>query len=245
MQVLETYLPQAAHVLDAGGGPGRYTIALAQQGHRVHLVDLSQTQLDMARARIADANVADRVVSLSQADICDLSEFPSGTFDAVLCLGGALSYVRERRGDAIRELIRVAQPGAPLIVSVMSMAGALHLIGTLDACSFLESIEDHIDWDPTSPLPSMLDSVPDSREWHAPMTLYTSSFLRRTLEEQGCRVLHIAATNSITAGDCEMPRIAASQKAIDVLVRLEQELCSLPGVLDMGQHLIAVATTPS
>ncbi|NIV34660.1 MAG: class I SAM-dependent methyltransferase, partial [Anaerolineae bacterium] len=36
LQILEKYLPPApARVLDAGSGPGRYAIALAQRGYRV------------------------------------------------------------------------------------------------------------------------------------------------------------------------------------------------------------------
>ncbi|MBI9045935.1 MAG: hypothetical protein JEZ06_15690 [Anaerolineaceae bacterium] len=39
--VLNKYLPANSRILDIGGGPGRYTIWLAQQGHRVVLADLS------------------------------------------------------------------------------------------------------------------------------------------------------------------------------------------------------------
>src|SRR5579884_1114339 len=61
---LAKYLPAAAetragtHVLDIGGGPGRYTIWLAQRGHRVALADLSPELLAIARAQIAAAGAA-------------------------------------------------------------------------------------------------------------------------------------------------------------------------------------------
>lgn len=34
-RVIEDYLPDGARVLDIGGGPGRYSIWLAERGHRV------------------------------------------------------------------------------------------------------------------------------------------------------------------------------------------------------------------
>ena len=123
---------------------------------------------------------------------------PEATFDAVLCLGGALSYVRDRRYDALRELIRVAKPGSPLVLGVMSLLGTFRLISTLDAEDFLENITDHIDWDPAAPFPDHIDTIPGSPEWHAPMTHYTSWYMRAFLEEHGCEVLEMASTN--TAG---------------------------------------------
>ena len=80
----------------------------------------------------------------------------------------------------------------------MSLLGTFHLISTLDAKDFLKNITDHVDWDPTEPFPELIDSVPGSPEWHAPMTLYTSRYTRAFLEEHGCEVLEMASTN--TAG---------------------------------------------
>ena len=50
-RVIARYLPQGARVLDIGGGPGRYAMWLAQQGHRVVLADLSSDLLFFARDR--------------------------------------------------------------------------------------------------------------------------------------------------------------------------------------------------
>jgi 2-polyprenyl-3-methyl-5-hydroxy-6-metoxy-1,4-benzoquinol methylase len=38
---LEEHLPQKGLILDAGGGPGRYTIQLARRGYEVVLLDLT------------------------------------------------------------------------------------------------------------------------------------------------------------------------------------------------------------
>ena len=245
LHVLKRHLPQGAYILDAGGGPGRYAIALAKEGHRVHLVDISDEQLRIAREKIEEARVNDRVTSIDRMDVCDLSEIPDGTYDAVLCLGGALSYVRDRRHDALRELVRVAKPGSPLVVSVMSLLGTFHLIGTLDVKDFLENITDHVDWDPAEPFPEHIDSIPGSNEWHTPMTLYTSRYMKGFLEEHGCEVLEMASTNTITSGIHKIEKIPSSPKAVEMLLNLEKKFCNRPGVLDMGEHLIAVARTPA
>src|SRR5260221_8435370 len=86
-RALETHLPARGRVLDLGGGPGRYTIWLAQHGYQVVLADLSPNLLGIARRKIAAAGVASQVEAVAVADACDLARFASDSFDAVLCLG--------------------------------------------------------------------------------------------------------------------------------------------------------------
>jgi SAM-dependent methyltransferase len=138
---LERHLPppdsgerarRAVRVLDAGGGPGRYTIQLAERGYRLTLLDLSPELLALARQRVAAAApaVRQRVEAVVEGSITDLSAFPDARFDAVLCLGGPLSHVVDPDGQAaaVRELRRVAKPGAPLLVSVMNRLGAYRTV---------------------------------------------------------------------------------------------------------------------
>jgi ubiquinone/menaquinone biosynthesis C-methylase UbiE len=44
-------------VLDIGGGPGRYSIYLAEQGHEVTLLDLSKRHLEVARTKAEERGV--------------------------------------------------------------------------------------------------------------------------------------------------------------------------------------------
>ena len=243
--ILKRHLPDEGHVLDAGCGPGRYAIELAKKGYQVTLVDISEEQLKLAEEKIDEAGLRENISEVKCLDICDLSEIPDASFDAVLCLEGALSYVRDARDRSVSELIRVAKPGSPLIVSVMSLLGTFHTISTFDDDGFLENIGDHVEWDPSTPFPDVLNSKVGSYEWHAPMTLYTSTYMRSFLEDQGCEVIEMAATDTITSSYLRgLEKIGSNPKAIELLIRLEKEFSTRPGLLDMGQHLIAVAETP-
>ncbi|MCL4508690.1 MAG: methyltransferase domain-containing protein [Chloroflexi bacterium] len=126
MYFLAQHLPPSGSVLDAGGGPGRYSIALAKRGYDVVLLDLTPALLELARRRITQAGVKRRV-STVEGSIVDLSLFPSDHFDAALCLGGPLSHVatEEERRQAVCELIRVTRPGAPVFISVMGRLAVL------------------------------------------------------------------------------------------------------------------------
>lgn len=127
MHALARHLPPPdppCHVLDAGGGPGRYTLALAERGYHVTLLDLSPALLDLARTRLAAAPLAvrDRVAGVVEGSVTDLAPFASAQFDAVLCLGGVLSHLPDHaaRRRALGELGRVLRPVGPLFVSAFN-----------------------------------------------------------------------------------------------------------------------------
>jgi ubiquinone/menaquinone biosynthesis C-methylase UbiE len=242
--IVSRYLKKGDHVLDAGSGPGRYATWLTERGARVFLVDISDRQLELAREKIREAGAEAGITGMKRMDICDMNGIKGHSFDLVLCLGGALSYVRDRRHRALDELIRVAKPGAPIIISAMSLLGTFHLIGTTDAAGFLEKISEHIEWSPGEPFPDVLDSRPGSPEWHTPMTLYTSAYLRGLLADHGCEVVEMAAANTITSGVHAYEKIPTSHEATEMLIQLEKQFSARSGLIDMGQHIIVVARAP-
>jgi len=130
LHFLEQHLPPQGLVLDAGGGPGRYTVELARRGYDVVLLDFTPANLDFARRRVARLGLKRRVQGFVQGSIVDLSQFADGTFDAVICTGGPLSHVLDPldREQAVGELVRVAKQGAPLFVSVMSRLSVLVVV---------------------------------------------------------------------------------------------------------------------
>jgi S-adenosylmethionine-dependent methyltransferase len=109
--VLNKYLPPYGRVLDLGGGPGRYSIWLAQRHYRVVLADLSPHLLKIAQQKIMEAGVQAQIEEVIICDACDLSHFEDGTFDAVLCLGPFYHLVEPAdRERAALELVRVLKP---------------------------------------------------------------------------------------------------------------------------------------
>jgi len=49
---ITTHLQTRDLILDAGGGPGRYTIELARRGYQVVLLDISEGELELAKTHI-------------------------------------------------------------------------------------------------------------------------------------------------------------------------------------------------
>ncbi|MFJ3220594.1 class I SAM-dependent methyltransferase [Kitasatospora sp. NPDC086801] len=143
MDILERHLPPApARILDIGGGPGRYALALAATSYDVTLLDAVPLHVQQATdtSRTADRPLAAATVGDARA----LPE-PDASFDAVLLLGPL--YHLPDAGDRHRawtEAARVLRPGGVAVAAgasryytawEMLAAGKLDLPGALDTAT--------------------------------------------------------------------------------------------------------------
>lgn len=125
---LSEYLPKPpVHVLDVGGGPGRYAIALTQQGYEVTLLDLSRGNLEFARARANEADV--QLGEYIHGNALDLTQFADESYDAVLVLGPLYHLLEvEEREQAIKEAKRVLRAGGYIFTAFITRAAHIRFI---------------------------------------------------------------------------------------------------------------------
>lgn len=126
LSIIAGNVPQRAEILDLGGGPGRYTIALAELGHGLHLADLSQGLLDVAKQKI-DALGLDNVRSIHQVNAVDLRVYADASFDAVLVFGPLYHLTEEaERHACVREVRRVLKEnGVVFAAFIPRLSGAI------------------------------------------------------------------------------------------------------------------------
>ena len=68
----------------------------------------------------------DSVEERLKLDVCDMTCLSDESFDAVVCYGGALSYVFDQAPSAMRECVRICRRGGYVLASVMSLWGPAH-----------------------------------------------------------------------------------------------------------------------
>lgn len=115
------YITGQKKILDIGGGPGRYSIFLAQQGHEVTLVDLSGKHIRQAIDKAAEAGV--HLDSSIHGDALRLHEYlyKKEQFDVVLLMGPLYHLTKEEdRLLALKEALRALRPGGLLIAAFIS-----------------------------------------------------------------------------------------------------------------------------
>jgi len=243
MHFLEKYLPEEGSILDAGGGPGRYTIELAKKGYDVVLLDLSPKCLEIAAREIEKAGVKERVKKIVEGSVTDLSDFDSESFDAVICLG-PLSHLIERkdREIAVRELIRVAKKGAPIFASVINLYGVFRTVLQELPHEFLDPSHEE-----------MFSKGIHRVSWHKhePGKGFTDAYffhpneLRNLFEKFGVETLEMATCEGLSSHLQEETNEIYKDREkwefwLDILLRT----CTDPCILGLGEHLLYVGRKP-
>jgi ubiquinone/menaquinone biosynthesis C-methylase UbiE len=220
VRFLERFVRPGDRVLDAGAGPGRFSLELVRLGARVVALDISPRQLELLRQRLPD-------VESIVGDITDLSRFPDDSFDVTVCYGGPLSYVFDRAEQALSELARVTRTGGHLLLSVMSTVGTvIHYIAALLDLARRDGVDVQEEIIRTGFLPEGNDYG------HLAMHLYRWSELHELLSNHG-EVVAAAAAGLIPDPRPDEPELRQLIRSI------EAELCEEPGAVSCGQHIIA------
>jgi len=220
-RILEGYIRPGDRVLDAGAGPGRFTLELLRLGAHVTALDISPGQLELLRARVPD-------VEAVVGDITDLSRFADDSFDATVCYGGPLSYVTDRAERAVGELARVTKPGGHVLVSVMGLCGA--------AVHFASFIVELARRDGPAKLRETAQTgfLPEGEGYgHLAMRMYLWDELEELLAPHG-EVVDGAAAGVLPHIEVEEPEIR------ELLEEFEAKLAYDPGSRSCGEHIIGV-----
>ncbi len=231
---LKKYLPKKGLVLDAGGGPGRYTIELAKKGYNIVLLDLVKEMLEIAKKQIKRERIQHNVKRMIEGSVTDLSTFIDETFDAVLCLGGPLSHLldSEQRETAARELVRVAKKNAPLFVSVIGRFGLLKTVlkefpEEMKYSSHHLEVGDYI--------PGVQGKGFTAAHW------FTPEELQRLLEKQNVETLDLVALEGLSSHLEEATNRLYEDKEkwnmwLDIVIRT----CNQPSIVGTAEHILYV-----
>jgi 2-polyprenyl-3-methyl-5-hydroxy-6-metoxy-1,4-benzoquinol methylase len=233
LHFLNKYLPPYGFVLDAGGGPGRYTLELAKKGYDVVLLDATQANLDFAKRMIKRHGLQTKVKQISTGSIVDLSQFNDGTFDAVLCSGGPLSHVLDphQREEAISELVRVGKPGAPILVSVMSRLAVMVVI--------LTESQAEIDMPHFKLLCDTGDYLGE-RGFTACHFFLPEEF-RQAFSRPDVQILEMAGLEGISSShNRPLNQLAKDEKLYPTWLDTHLQTCTPPSVVGMSEHMLIV-----
>jgi SAM-dependent methyltransferase len=224
-------------VLEVGAGPGRFTIELAQLGARILVSDISPRQLDLNRDRVAAAGYEGAVEGRQLLDVTDLSSLERASFDVVTALGGPLSYVFERAGQALDQLLAVVRPGGIVLFSVMSRWGSLH--------QFLDGVVDEVAKgldDEYGVLVKTGDQFGETArstliDLPHELHLFTWEELEQLFVTRPCRLLEASAANflSVRADDALSD---LGPETWDQFLKWEEAACRAHAALDAGTHIM-------
>jgi ubiquinone/menaquinone biosynthesis C-methylase UbiE len=240
MHFLDKYLPESRLILDAGGGPGRYTIELAKKGYDVVLLDLSPECLKLARKKIKEAGVESKVKKIVEGPVTDLSMFEDNLFDAILCLGPLSHLIEEKdREKAANELIRVAKPRTHLFVSVINRYGVFRTVLQRYPYNLTE---------PTHR--EMFEKGIHRAEWHKDLPedkgfmdayFFHPNELKQLFENKGVETVDMVACEGLSAHlQEETNKIYENKEKWKRWVQIILQTCNDPTIIGVSEHILYI-----
>ena len=238
---ISKFLPEkGACILDIGGGPGRYSIWLAQQGYRVILADLSPDLLSIAQEKSREGDV--HLEDIVEANALDLSRFSDGAFDAILCLGPMYHLLEEAERQAVAGgLMRILRPGGHVFVAFLNSLGALRAAVNQDIPFFTPYTFDivkrwHYQGVMDFPVPGIF----------SPASVINPRKVAPFMERSGFATVDLVSSQSI-AGDVQghLALFAERQPTLYPWVMAELvKLANEPTVIGSAWHLLYIGRKP-
>lgn len=105
-------------VFDIGGGPGRYSLYLAEKGHKVSLLDLSKRNIEVAKEKSAEKDIL--LEDYIHGNALELNKYKQ-KYDVILLMGPLYHLTKEfERKLAVEGALRLLKPSGTIVASFIS-----------------------------------------------------------------------------------------------------------------------------
>lgn len=231
---LHQHIKQGDTILELGAGTGIFTKLLAQYSKQLIVTDLSPVQLKLNQQKAEKEQYANQIASWNLADICDLRDYASNSFDKICCYGGPLSYVFDKKQVALNEMKRVLKPNGIALLSVMNLWGTTHQYLTKIMLEVAPEMNERI-----MQTGNLHPSAFTTSDHHCHM--FTAEELKTDIAAVGLELVTISASNCLSALRAdELAEIKENEEKWAYFLDLEIRACTSPGMIESGTHLIVV-----
>lgn len=227
---IKRHLPRdmSAACGDLGCGTGKWGLKLLKSGFATTFVDNSAAMIEQVRGKLDAQGPRAKKATLVVADIVQMPDLPADHFSLIIAMGDPLSICSDP-ARAASEFHRTTKPGGMVIATADNKLAALdHFVerGNLDA------LEEFVHTGKTQWLTA------DERE-RFEFTTFTPASMRKLFERSGFEVLAIEGKTIIPVRDNKF--LLSHERAIERLLRLEEELAKDPAATARASHLQIVA----
>lgn len=114
----EHIIGEKLEIFDIGGGPGRYSIYLAEKGHKVSLLDLSKRNIEIAKGKSKEKELL--LEAYIHGNALELESYEQ-RYDVILLMGPLYHLVNENdRKTVVEGALRLLKPSGIIVASFIS-----------------------------------------------------------------------------------------------------------------------------
>ena len=230
---LDRYLHPGDRVLDIGGGPGRYSLHLAQRGCQVTLLDLSSGNTAFAAQKAREQGLSLSVVT---GDAREASRLVEGTFDHVLLMG-PLYHLTEKadREQCLREALSLLREGGTLSMSFINLPSGLIYA--------LREEPEQLLWQKPDDL-RYLQNLREGEDYQGQAFTWAyftqPESIRSFMEEFPLEILHFFGQEGIAAHN-EDRLLEKPRQVQEAVLDLCEALCEKEAYWSWAEHLMVIA----
>lgn len=234
---MKKYLPFRCHVLDNGAGPGKYSMALAKEGYRVTLSDVTPRLVEVAQVKAAELGIEGQFDGFHVLNAVKLAGLRDNLYDASFMLGPLYHLQKEEeRILAVSELHRVTKPGGIVFVAFQSRMRMT-----------LTSLQLPRHWRPHDSMDAIQAFRSSGVFNHADSGRFTNAYyfdleeITPFMESHGFETIQLIGSSSI-GGLLSQEQIIYWEergdypKLLDLLIELAQD----PSILGVSSHLLYI-----
>lgn len=227
---MDRYIQPGDRVLDIGGGPGRYSLYLAEKGCQVTLLDLSGENIRFALKKAEERGVK---IQAAQADARKASQAVEGVYDHVLLMGPLYHLLKpEDRHKAVKEALACLKTGGTFFASFIQMNAGLTYIGVNGPETILDPSID-----------VFLDNMKQEKSYAGP-AFTDAYFAQRTEAEELFRTyplqkLHMLGSEGV-ASPFEPGILEQSPQVRQRWLEVCLDLCEQTQLISFSEHLMYV-----
>jgi SAM-dependent methyltransferase len=223
-------------IIDIGGGAGFYSFWLTELGHNVSLVDLSPTNIELAKEYGKQHQLSLRTCEI--ADATNLN-FPDNEFDIVLLMGPLYHLTDEKeRIKALSEAKRILKPNGIIFAAVISRYASL-----IDGLKRNLISDDHFEKILIDDLQTGLHlNETDNPEYFTIAFFHTPNQIKNEIVASDLNFITLVAIESIGWIIDEFDKKIKNERYKNKLQRILNIVEKNEDLISMSPHIMAIAS---
>jgi 2-polyprenyl-3-methyl-5-hydroxy-6-metoxy-1,4-benzoquinol methylase len=230
VRYINKYVKPGDKVLDIGGGPGRYSLYLAEKGCEVTLFDLSCANIEFAEARASEQGISLRTMI---GDAREIDRMVSGKFDQILLMG-PLYHLQEEpdRIKVIKASLSLLKPNGTMFISfISSYAGIIYSMKYEPQLILNSDVEYQYKL--------FEDDLPFSGESFTQAYFIRHKDVLPFMDRFPLEKLHFFGQESILS-PCEENIKSQPREVMDKWLELAEKVCERRDLLSYSEHLMYI-----